>query len=475
MQVHAISDEARSPFNIEAEQQVLGNLLMLSDARQQSALSVVQQRGGSSLFWDPVHAQLFDRIQKMDLDGLNADPVTLKEWARGHDGVQQLGGPEYLVRLNLAAVASSALPDYCDTLADLRDRRALISALDEARSSLNQGSDSLAMIAATLDQKVNALAPTRGAQPVRLGAAVMDAIEHLGDVIDGTAPPALPTNFPALDRLIGGLQGGEFVLIGARPSMGKTAVAVHIGLEAARQGRKVAMFSLEMTPKQIADRVWSIESSHAGRPVPFRDMRSGNVKAEDFQPLAKAAGATIQMPFVILPDEFGDLASLNAGVREAKRMLNGLDLLIVDYAQLIRVPGAKQYDAITEISTELKRLAKRENIPVIALSQLNRQVEQREDKRPQLSDLRQSGQLEQDADTVIFCFRDQYYLEKSPPPDDAPLEAQVAWQEALEAVRNRMDLIVAKSRHGPTGSVEVRYNPATNVFWEDFKPWERPE
>jgi replicative DNA helicase len=249
--------------------------------------------------------------------------------------------------------------------------------------------------------------------------------------------------------------------------MGKTGVALSIALNVARAGHGVVIASLEMNPEAMAMRALSEATAQSGHAVSYASLRRGTFTQSQGERLKEVTEGVAMLPITFLPRQYSDIGALFAGARQVQRAMGGaMRLLIVDYAQLLRSQAKGRYEQITEISIALKALSGQLNVPVIALSQLSRQVEQRDDKRPMLSDLRESGQLEQDADAVLFCYRDEYYLEREK-PDGHDFDALGDWQAAMERVRNRLEIIVAKQRQGAVGTAAVRFNPAINLVWED--------
>lgn len=247
--------------------------------------------------------------------------------------------------------------------------------------------------------------------------------------------------------------------------MGKTGVALSIALNAARAGHGVCIASLEMNPEAMAMRALSEATANARNAVYYSKMRRGDMSEPQIDTLRKCAIEVANLPITFLPRNFADIGALMAGAKQAQRtMQGGMSLMVIDYAQLLQSKAQNRYEQITEISIALKRLAGQMNVPVLALSQLSRAVEQRDDKRPMLSDLRESGQLEQDADTVMFCYRDEYYLEREKPAD---MEQMEAWESSMRQAANRLEIIVAKQRQGEIATARVRFNPATNLIWED--------
>lgn len=445
--------------SVEAEQQVLGALL-LDNTRS----AIVAQAGGASIFYDPLHAAIFERVARMDRDGILASPVTLREWAASYEPFEGVGGARYLVRLAGAAVASSQIQSYADHLSELAAKRSVITALDEARRGLTNGDRPASEVAAQLETALLAIDGGTGPRPVPMLAAVRKAAEQAWAAHMGEPTSAVPTGIGKLDNLISGLFPGELILLGGRPSMGKTAVAITMALNAARAGRKVAFCSLEMGPESVALRCLSESMAQSGKAVEYRSLRAGDLKFTDA--FADAVEEVGNLPIYFLPREYQDAGALMAGAKRAKAMMGGLDLVIVDYVQLMRASQAKsRYEVITEVSTALKRLAASLDVPVLALSQLSRAVEQREDKRPQMADLRESGQLEQDADACLFCYRDEYYLDRER-PDCGSDDEFADWQDRLRRAHNKLEIIVAKQRQGPIGVAEVFCNVAINRIWE---------
>lgn len=449
------------PQSIEAEQQVLGALLL-----DQTRAPIVGQGGGADLFFDPVHADLYRRIATMERDGLHVSPVTLRDWAAGHEGFAELGGVRYLARLAASAVMPDDVQAYVDHLAEMRSRRRLMEAIADAQQALTKGELAASHIAGQLEASIMTVEGGTGRKPVSMLAAATKAAQQVWAAHNGEAVECVPTGIRALDRLLTGLFPGEMILLGGRPSMGKTAVAINIGVNAARAGKKVAFCSLEMTPDAVALRCLSEALAANGRAVAYRDLRGGDLRGVSGEHFAAAVEDVARLPIHFLPREYQDVGALLSGAKRARAMMRGLDLVIVDYVQLMKASQAKsRYEIITEVSTALKGLAGQLNVPVLALSQLSRAVEQREDKRPRMDDLRESGQLEQDADACLFAYRDEYYLEREKPLDmsDAELEA---YESRLRAAHNRLEIIVAKQRQGPVGTAKVFCNVAFNRIWE---------
>lgn len=449
-----------APFSVEAEQQLLGSFLLMSQAPVGDAFAKAMRNGAEDLFYDPMHRRVFEVMATKYKAGELVSPVTVAEVMRADLG--DVGGPSYLARL--AGVASPHSADgYVALLSDLRWKRQLVAVISEAQAAITGGEDA-ATIAGRIEAGLIASQGSAKAGPVSMSKAVAIALHQIAAAYRGDDDAMVKSGFPALDEIVPGFYPGELILLGGRPSMGKTAVALGIALNAARKGHGVCIASLEMNPEAMAMRAISEATAHAGRSVHYSTMRRGDIMDGDIDVIHRVSADVGKLPITFLSREYADLGALFAGVKQAERAGN-LRLLVVDYAQLLKSKGANRYEQITEISIALKQLAGQLNIPVIALSQLSRAVEQRDDKRPQLSDLRESGQLEQDADTVLFCYRDEYYLERERADADTP-EAYAKWDAAMQAAKNRLEVIVAKQRQGQIGTAFMGFNPATNLLWE---------
>lgn len=463
-EVHTLRDlspKTEAVFSPEAEQQVLGAILL-----DNKRLSIVAQAGGADLFHEPFHVEIYKHLAAMERDGILANPVTLREWAQAYPGSSEYGGAAYLARLALSAITPDLIGDYSQHLGELSARRKVVKAIDAARVSVMSGEVPAAHVAAQLEASILTVEGGNGPRPVSMTEAATLAGQQAWAAHMGEETKAVPTGIGPLDRLVSGLYPGEMILLGGRPSMGKTAVAINLALNAARAGRKVAFCSLEMGPDAIALRCLSETMALRGKAVTYRDLQAGQFSETHGDAFAEALEEVAALPIMFLPRQYADIGAIMAGAKRARAMMKGLDLIIVDYVQLMRASQAKsRYEVITEVSTALKRLAGQLDVPVLALSQLSRAVEQRDDKRPRMDDLRESGQLEQDADTILFCYRDEYYLERE--PTEGLTDDQF---EALEAqkqrARNRLEIIVAKQRKGPIGTANVFCNVALNRIWE---------
>ena len=465
----ALREEQQSqPHNIEAEQALLGALLVNNDSYDRIA-SIVNE----SHFYDPVHARIFEvasaRIQKNAL----ASPVTLKPFLEDEPGLAELGGPAYLVRLAGAAISLFAVKDYAQMVYDLAVRRNLIEIGQEI---------SLKAADVTVDSEPKEQIVEAEQMLYQLGEqgqvdsgfqsflkAVTDAVNVANAAYQRDGGLAgVATGLIDLDRKLGGLHPSDLLILAGRPSMGKTSLATNIafniakayrkgkkpdGSEGAVNGGVIGFYSLEMSAEQLAARILSEAAE-----VPSEQIRRGDMTEDEFRRFVEAAKALEACPLFIDDTPALPISQLAARARRLKRQ-HGLDVLIVDYLQLVRPASNRtegRVNEVSEITQGLKAIAKELNIPVIALSQLSRQVENREDKRPQLSDLRESGSIEQDADVVMFVFREEYYKEREK-PGEHDVEAMMKWQEEMSRLHGKAEVIIGKQRHGPIGSVDLAF------------------
>lgn len=448
-----------SLHNIEAEQALLGAALLNNE--------VVDRVAGAMKpgdIYDPVHREIWDRIVAHRAQDRLVTPVTLRTDFETHPGLAQLGGVEYLARLAGAAINIFAARDYATLLADLARKRRLAERLQSALADLEDPDKDAGAVLGAIEAHSLTEETKGGAEIISFTEATRNALGGALKAHTGDGPAVMKTGIRKLDEMIGGFHPGDLVILGGRPGMGKSSLALAFALNAARDGFGVAFSSLEMTPDSLALRAISEETDRKGRGVAYADARKGQLDDDQFDTFRYAALDIHQLPIRIIPPSVRDLGSLYAAVRrtmkhyEAKGIPFGA--VVVDYLQLLRVERRSRFEEITEISIALKQMALQFGIPVIALSQLSRQVEQRDDKRPTMSDLRESGQLEQDADLIMFCYRDEYYLRRDEP--DAHSAEHSEWRLALDACTGWMDIIVAKQRMGETGHVMVRYDERCN-------------
>ncbi len=471
------------PHHIEAEQQLLGAILTNNELYDRVAAIIRAEH-----FFDPVHRRIWEvaaaRIQKNAL----ASPVTLKAFLEDDEGLKALGGAGYLARLAGAAISAFAARDYAQMLYDLAIRRELIGLgrdISAQAASVEVDSEPAEQIVEA-EQRLYKLAEQGRSESgfQSFLKAVTDAVNVANAAYQRDGGLAgLATGMIDLDRKLGGLHKSDLLILAGRPSMGKTSLATNIafniakayrrgrrpdGSEGAVEGGVVGFFSLEMSAEQLAARVLSEASE-----VPSEQIRRGDMTETEFRRFVEAAKTLEACPLYIDDTPALPIAQLAARARRLKRT-HGLDALFVDYLQLVRPTSAKdsRVNEVSEITQGLKAIAKELDIPVVALSQLSRQVENREDKRPQLSDLRESGSIEQDADVVMFVFREEYYKEREK-PSDHELEKMAQWQEEMEKLHGRAEIVIGKQRHGPIGTVELSFEGRFTRFGNLVKPWQQ--
>ena len=471
------------PHNIEAEQQLLGAILTNNDVydRVASVISEVH-------FYDPVHARIYEVAASRIAKNALASPVTLKAFLEDDPGLKELGGAAYLVRLAGAAISSFAARDYAQMIYDLAVRRKLmqlgreISAKAAKVDVANEPKEQIVEAEQALYKLGEAGQSASGFQSFL--RAVTDAVNVANAAYQRDGGLAgISTGLVDMDKKLGGLHKSDLLILAGRPSMGKTSLATNIafniakayrkgkltdGSEGAVDGGVVGFYSLEMSAEQLAARVLSEAAE-----VPSEQIRRGDMTEGEFRRFVDAAKTLEACPLFIDDTPALPISQLAARARRLKRE-HGLDVLIVDYLQLVRPASAKdsRVNEVSEITQGLKAIAKELDIPVVALSQLSRQVESREDKRPQLSDLRESGSIEQDADVVMFVFREEYYKEREK-PGDHDLEAMGKWQEEMERLHGRAEVIIGKQRHGPIGTVELSFEGRFTRFGNLVKPWQQ--
>ena len=475
-----------APHNIEAEQALLGALLVNND--------IAATVGGflePAHFFESVHARIYESAQALIERGQIANPTTLRAFFQNDEALAEIGGADYLGRLAGGAVTIINAEDYGRLIYDLALRRSLIvigedmvntayeSGLDETSTLQLEAAEQRLYNLAEKGKYEGGLRPfTSSIHGAILNAeAAFQRDGHLTGV---------GTGLRDLDQKLGGLHGSDLVILAGRPSMGKTSLATNIAYNAARayseghkgdgtllssEGAVVAFFSLEMSAEQLAARLLAEASG-----IPSEKLRRGLFTKDDWPHLVKVAQDMEELPLFIDDTAALSIAALRARARRLKRQHN-LGLVVVDYLQLLRPATARRTEnrvlEISEITQALKALAKELEVPVLALSQLSRAVEQRDDKRPLLSDLRESGAIEQDADVVMFIFREEYYHERRRPPETAPEFEE--WQRKMYEIQGITEIIVGKHRHGPTGTVKLLFEGQITKFANYANPDRLPE
>lgn len=469
----------RPPSNDEAEMALLGAILHNNRAYERVADFLLPAH-----FSSRVHGRVYEAVGRLLERGVIADPITLKGLFEADGDLQEIGGYAYLMRLAGSVASIVNAEDYGHTVHDLHLRRELIAlGEDIVNDAYKDDLDNTATAQIeTAEQRLYTLAATGEVESglKDLDVVVRDTLKaaELAYQRDGRMA-GLSTGFIDLDSLLGGLHATDLIILAGRPSMGKTALATNMAFHVARtldedvephRNHVVAFFSLEMGASQLVTRILSEQTA-----IPSERIRQGLLSEGDFQRLVVVSQEIERLPLKI--DDAGDLtvSALRTRARRLKRR-HGLSMIVVDYLQLMHAGGRERPEnrvqELSEITRGLKRTAKELEVPIVALSQLSRQVENRDDKRPQLSDLRESGSIEQDADVVLFVYRDEYYLARKEPREGTP--EHVAWQDEMEKVQNLAEVIAAKQRHGPIGKVTLQFEGEMTRFSNYAAPgrWE---
>ena len=464
---------AQIPCSIEAEQALIGSILY-----DNAAYERLTDRLQARHFYEPFHQRLFEAMEEYVRKGQLAEPLAMVERFKRDPAFESLGGIRYLADLVDRAPPAANAADYGRIIYDLAMRRELIRISGEVRVIAETDGETPARDQIeTAEQQLYALAET-GASSTgfqTFADALQGAVEMTAEAFSRDGGLAgVSTGLVDLDQRLGGLHPSDLLILAGRPSMGKTALATNIAFSVARNyawepqpdgskktvnGGVVAFFSLEMSAEQLAMRILADVSG-----VSSDRLRKGEIDQHEFGKVRDAAIEVQNAPLFV--DDTGGLsiAKLTARARRLKRQV-GLDLIVVDYLQLVTGGDGKSDNRVQEVSMitqGLKALAKELSVPVLALSQLSRQVESREDKRPQLSDLRESGSIEQDADVVMFVFREAYYKGRAEPREGTA--EHLSWQEEMDQIRHIADVIIGKQRHGPIGTVKLHFHEDTTKF-----------
>ncbi len=469
-----------APHNIEAEQALLGAILINNEAHDRVAGFLE-----AGHFYDPLHQQIYETAAKLIAAGKQATPITLKTYFVSAEPTQDgLSVPQYLGRLAGNATTIINARDYGRTIYELATRRQLILVGEDMVNVAYESPVDFPpkQQIEEAEMRLFSLAETGkyGQGFSTFSSALASAIDMANNAYQREGGlSGIATSLKALDSKLGGLQPSDLVILAGRPSMGKTALATNIAFSIARarsrslqqradlaaddpahDGAVVGFFSLEMSAEQLATRVMSEQAG-----IPSEKIRRGLINEDEFRRLVEASREMATLPLFI--DQTGgiSIAQLAARARRLKRQ-HGLGLVVVDYLQLLTGSGKRASEGrvqeVSEITTSLKALAKELNVPVLALSQLSRAVENREDKRPQLADLRESGSIEQDADVVMFVYREEYYAERTKPAEGTA--EFFDWKAKMEAVSGKAEVIIGKQRHGPVGTVNLQFDANVTRF-----------
>jgi replicative DNA helicase len=451
------------PNNIEAEQSVIGSILVTNEIFDEISTIV-----SSTNFYDPMHQKIYNAMESLIYKGMLANPITLKNYFE--DEKDDLDVPEYLVKITKFSTSVRQAIEYSKIIYDMFVRRELIKIseqtidsakindLDTSGQNIIENSERLLFDLAEKGSFNSSLVKFDDAmkQTIEMASA---AYKNEGGIV------GVPTGLRDLDDKLGGLHQSDLIIIAGRPSMGKTSLATNIAFNAAKHiqdsGKKssIAFFSLEMSSEQLSTRILS-EQARIGS----NDIRRGRISDEQFDQFLETSKNIAELPLFIDETPAISIAAMSNRARRIKR-LHGLDMIVVDYIQLMRGTTYNKDGRVQEISQitqGLKAIAKELGIPVLALSQLSRQVEQRDDHKPQLADLRESGSIEQDADVVMFVYREGYYLQRKEPREATVEHAE--WQAKMNEVAHLAEIIIGKQRHGPIGKVTLEFEERFTKF-----------
>ena len=451
------------PNNIEAEQAVIGSILLTNEVFDEINTIVSHLN-----FYDPMHQKIFNAIENLIYKGMLANPITLKNYFENEK--DDINVPEYLVKITKFSTSSRQAIEYSKIIYDMFVRRELIkiseNTIDTAK--LNDLNISGQNIIENSEKLLFDLAEkgSFNSSLVKFDEALKFTIEMASNAYKNEGGiVGVPTGLTDLDDRLGGLHKSDLIIIAGRPSMGKTALATNIAFNAAKKlqekGKKssIAFFSLEMSSEQLSTRILSEQSK-----IKSNDIRRGRISDEQFDRFIETSKNISELPLYIDETPAISIAAVSNRARRIKRLF-GLDMVVVDYIQLMSGTTFNKDNRVQEISQitqGLKAVAKELSVPVVALSQLSRQVEQRDSHKPQLSDLRDSGSIEQDADVVMFVYREGYYLEKKEPRPATVEHAE--WQAKMNEVSNLAEIIIGKHRHGPTGNVMLEFEAMFTKF-----------
>ena len=472
---HSLKSSDKMPQNIEAEQSLIGSVLF-----DNKVLEDLPTNFATRHFFDPLHASIFDACIFLIDNGRLADPLTLKSYLKQDDLQRDMDIEKYLSELREGVVSLSKAKFYAEEIRNCYVRRSLIRIGDELiNKSVNPTIDVTPdqEISNTEEQLYNLAEKDQiNSGPLDFKSVLASATNQINEAYNRKGKlSGIDTGFSGLNRQLGGLNKSDLLVLAGRPAMGKTALATNIGFNAAKSSKlekneSILIFSLEMSAEQLAQRILAEQST-----IDSHKLRSGDLNETEFSKLVSTQNDILNLPFFIDDTPAISVGQIASRARRLKRT-HGLSVIIIDYIQLIQ--GSKASEAqgrvqeVSNITRGLKSLAKELNVPILALSQLSRAVEQREDKRPILADLRESGSIEQDADVVMFVYREEYYLDKSEPTQrdnenqESFNERFLKWQDRRNMAEGKAEIIISKQRHGPTGIVQVQFEAKFTRFMD---------
>ena len=465
----------KMPQNIEAEQNLIGSILF-----DNKVMEDLPTNFASRHFFDPLHSSIFEACISLTDNGRLADPVTLKGYLKDDVSLRDIDIKQYLSDLREGTVSLSKAKFYADEIRNCYVRRSLIRIGDDLIDRSINPSIEISPdqeISNTEEQLYNLAEKDQvNSGPIDFKTILGKATNQINEAYQRKGSlSGVDTGFSGLNRQLGGLNKSDLLVLAGRPAMGKTALATNIGFNAAKTSKiennqSILIFSLEMSAEQLAQRILAEQST-----IDSHKLRNGDISEKEFSDLVSTQNEIMNLPFFIDDTPAISVGQIASRARRLKRT-NGLALIIIDYIQLIQ--GTKASEAqgrvqeVSSITRGLKSLAKELDVPILALSQLSRAVEQREDKRPILADLRESGSIEQDADVVMFVYREEYYLDKSEPTQrdnenqESFNERFLRWQDRRNLAEGKAEIIISKQRHGPTGIIQVQFEAKYTRFMD---------
>ena len=465
----------KMPQNIEAEQSLIGSILF-----DNKVMEDLPTNFASRHFFDPLHSSIFEACISLTDNGRLADPVTLKGYLKDDVSLRDIDIEQYLLDLREGTLSLSKAKFYADEIRNCYVRRSLIRIGDDLIDRSINPSIEISPdqeISNTEEQLYNLAEKDQvNSGPIDFKTVLGKATNQINEAYQRKGSlSGVDTGFSGLNRQLGGLNKSDLLVLAGRPAMGKTALATNIGFNAAKTSKEennqsVLIFSLEMSAEQLAQRILAEQST-----IDSHKLRNGDISEKEFSDLVSTQNEILHLPFFIDDTPAISVGQIASRARRLKRT-NGLALIIIDYIQLIQ--GTKASEAqgrvqeVSSITRGLKSLAKELDVPILALSQLSRAVEQREDKRPILADLRESGSIEQDADVVMFVYREEYYLDKSEPTQrdnenqENFNERFLRWQDRRNLAEGKAEIIISKQRHGPTGIIQVQFEAKYTRFMD---------
>ena len=470
-----IKDKNIMPQNLEAEQSLLGSILF-----DNKILEDLPANFNSSYFFDPLHSNIFDACVSLIDNGRLADPLTLKSYLNDNKHNVDIDIEEYLIDLRDGVLSLSKAKFYAVEIRNCYIRRSLIIIADDLiYKSKNPNIDVTPdQEISTTEEKLYNLAEKDqiNSGPTDFKTVLANTTKQINEAYNKKGKlSGIDTGFSGINRQLGGLNKSDLIVLAGRPGMGKTALATNIGFNAAKSSKldkneAILFFSLEMSAEQLAQRILAEQST-----IDSHRLRSGDIDDKEFSKLVVTQNDIHNLPFFIDDTPAISVGQIASRARRLKRT-NGLGLIVIDYIQLIQgskaIENQGRVQEVSNITRGLKSLAKELNVPILALSQLSRAVEQREEKRPILADLRESGSIEQDADVVMFVYREEYYLDKSEPSQrdnenqENFNERFTKWQERRSLAEGKAEIIVSKQRHGPTGVIQVQFEAKLTRFMD---------